>query len=204
MVISTQSIYITKRYKQMLQLYKRSLGACVHMHYEQWCKKMIQNARKILKQRKNLNYSKCIPELKGIHNSQLPPTNEWRVFLRGVWWVYLLADHRYQRVQGPLLPSHIGLSGSDSVYLCVWIWSGDMGSCLRLWHWCCHRTKALSQETLTQSLSRWEQQLAAATNSASMVERATPVCLREDQETIDEPRNWHVPEVDLRSNLQPA
>jgi len=35
MVISTQSIYITKRYKQMLQLYKRSLGACVHMHYEQ-------------------------------------------------------------------------------------------------------------------------------------------------------------------------
>ena len=133
-----------------------------------------------------------------------PPANEWRVFHRGVWWVYLLADHRYQRVQGPLLPSHIGLSGSDSVYLCVWIWSGDMGSCLRLWHWCCHRTKALSQETLTQSLSRWEQQLAAATNSASVVEWATPVCLREDQETRDGPRNWHVPKVDLRSNLQPA
>ena len=37
---------------------------------------MIQNAKKAQNKRKakeNLNYSKCIPELKGIHNTQLPP-----------------------------------------------------------------------------------------------------------------------------------
>jgi len=35
-----------------------------------------------------------------------------------------------------------------------------------------------------------ELQLAAATYSALDVERATPDCLREDQDTREEPRNW--------------
>ena len=49
----------------------------------------------------------------------------------------------------------------------------------------------------------WEQQLAAVTYSASVVLRATPLYLREDQETREEPINWQVPEVDLRSILHP-
>ena len=50
----------------------------------------------------------------------------------------------------------------------------------------------------------WAQHLAAMTNSASEVSRATLDCLQGDQETREDPRNLQVPEVDLRSNLQPA
>jgi hypothetical protein len=46
----------------------------------------------------------------------------------------------------------------------------------------------------------WEQQLAAATYSASVVDWETLDCLREDQETNEEPKNWQVPEVDFLSN----
>jgi hypothetical protein len=49
-----------------------------------------------------------------------------------------------------------------------------------------------------------EQQLAAATYSASMVDLATLDCLREDHETSEEPKNWHVPEVDFLSTQHPA
>jgi hypothetical protein len=44
--------------------------------------------------------------------------------------------------------------------------------------------------------SSYEQQLAAATYSASVVNWATLDYLREDQETSEDPKNWQVPEVD--------
>jgi hypothetical protein len=47
-------------------------------------------------------------------------------------------------------------------------------------------------------------QLAVATYSASVVDWATLDCLREDQETSKEPRNWLVPEVDFQLNRHPA
>jgi hypothetical protein len=50
----------------------------------------------------------------------------------------------------------------------------------------------------------WEQQLAAATYSASVVDWATLDCLREDHETNEDPRNWQEPEVDFLSTRQPA
>jgi hypothetical protein len=50
----------------------------------------------------------------------------------------------------------------------------------------------------------WEQQLAAATYSASVVDWATLDCLREDQDTKEDPKNWQVPEVDFLSNRHPA
>ncbi|WVZ80994.1 hypothetical protein U9M48_028422 [Paspalum notatum var. saurae] len=50
----------------------------------------------------------------------------------------------------------------------------------------------------------WEQQLAAAIYSASVVDKDTLACLQEDQETREAPKSWHVPEVDLRSFWQPA
>jgi hypothetical protein len=43
-----------------------------------------------------------------------------------------------------------------------------------------------------------------ATYSASVVDWTTLDCLREDQETSEEPRNWQVPEVDFRSTRHPA
>ena len=49
-----------------------------------------------------------------------------------------------------------------------------------------------------------EQELAAATYLASMVDWATLDYLREDQETNEVPKNWQVPEVDLRSKRQPV
>jgi hypothetical protein len=50
----------------------------------------------------------------------------------------------------------------------------------------------------------WEQQLAATAYSASVVDRATLDCLREDQNTKEEPKNWQVLEVDFLSNRHPA
>jgi hypothetical protein len=50
----------------------------------------------------------------------------------------------------------------------------------------------------------WEQQLAAATYSASVVDWATLDCLREDQDTKEDPKNWQVPRVDFLSNRHPA
>jgi hypothetical protein len=50
----------------------------------------------------------------------------------------------------------------------------------------------------------WEQQLAAATYSASVVDWATLDCLGEDQDTKVDPKNWQVPEVDFLSNRHPA
>jgi hypothetical protein len=50
----------------------------------------------------------------------------------------------------------------------------------------------------------WEQQLAAATYSTSVVDWATLDCLREDQDTKEDPNNWQVPEVDFLSNWHPA
>jgi hypothetical protein len=52
--------------------------------------------------------------------------------------------------------------------------------------------------------SSCEQQLAAPTYSASVVDCATLDCLQEDQETSEDPRNWQVPEVDFRSTQHPA
>jgi hypothetical protein len=50
----------------------------------------------------------------------------------------------------------------------------------------------------------WEQQLAVATYSASVVDWETLDCLREDQYTKEDPKNWQVPEVDFLSNRHPA
>ena len=46
--------------------------------------------------------------------------------------------------------------------------------------------KSLKVDTIQ---SNWEQQLAAATYSASVVDWATIDCLRDDQETSEDPRN---------------
>jgi hypothetical protein len=46
----------------------------------------------------------------------------------------------------------------------------------------------------------WEQQLATATYSASVVDWARLDCLREDQDTKEDPKNCQVPEVDFLSN----
>jgi hypothetical protein len=50
----------------------------------------------------------------------------------------------------------------------------------------------------------WEQQPAAVTYSTLVVDWATLDCLREEQETKEEPKNWQVPEVDFLSNRHPA
>jgi hypothetical protein len=39
----------------------------------------------------------------------------------------------------------------------------------------------------------WEQQLAMAIYSTSVVGGATLDCLREDQDTKEDPKNWQVP-----------
>ena len=63
------------------------------------------------------------------------------------------------------------------------------------------RPKSLRVDFIHKS---WEQQLAAAMYSASVVERETLAYLREDQKTSEDPKNWQVPEVDFRSTRHPA
>jgi hypothetical protein len=50
----------------------------------------------------------------------------------------------------------------------------------------------------------WEEQLATATYSASVVDWATLDCLRDDHETNEDPINWQEPEVDFLSPRQSA
>jgi hypothetical protein len=50
----------------------------------------------------------------------------------------------------------------------------------------------------------WEQQLAAGTYSASVVDWATEDCFREDQQTREVPRKWQVPELLFQSIPQPT
>src|SRR5579883_1774766 len=52
--------------------------------------------------------------------------------------------------------------------------------------------------------SSWAQQAPVATYSASAVETATLFYFLELHDTKDRPRNWQVPDVLLRSTLQPA
>jgi hypothetical protein len=52
--------------------------------------------------------------------------------------------------------------------------------------------------------SSCEQQLAATTYSAFVVDWVTLDCLREDQETSEDPKNWQVPKVDFLSTRHPA
>src|SRR3954468_9217531 len=63
-----------------------------------------------------------------------------------------------------------------------------------------HRRGTLSQWTpysfkVCLIHSNWVQALAAATYSASAVERDIQFCFLEDQHTKDLPRNWHAPVV---------
>jgi hypothetical protein len=67
--------------------------------------------------------------------------------------------------------------------------------------WVHSSTKSLKVYEIHNS---WEQQLAAATYSVSVVDWATLDCLREDHETNEDPRNWQEPEVDFLSTRQPA
>jgi hypothetical protein len=71
-------------------------------------------------------------------------------------------------------------------------WSGT-------WVYC--SPKSLMLHVIQRSC---EQQLAAATYSASVVDWATLDCLREDQDTKEDPKNWQVPEVHFLSNRHPA
>jgi hypothetical protein len=49
-----------------------------------------------------------------------------------------------------------------------------------------------------------EQQLAAATYSALVVDWETLDCFSEDQDTKEEPKNWQVPELSFLSNRHSA
>jgi hypothetical protein len=76
---------------------------------------------------------------------------------------------------------------------------------LVLIHWCGTWVYSSPKSLMVYEIQRsWEQQLAAATYSASVVDWATLDCLREDQDTKEEHKNWQVPEVDFLSNRHPA
>jgi hypothetical protein len=61
--------------------------------------------------------------------------------------------------------------------------------------------KGTWEHSLPKSLSVYviQSSLVAATYLASVVYWATLDCLREDQETSEDPKNWQVPEVDFQS-----
>jgi hypothetical protein len=72
-------------------------------------------------------------------------------------------------------------------------------------HWSGTWVYSLPKSLMVYVIQRsWEQQLAAATYSTSVLDWATIDCLREDEDTKEEPKNWQVPKVDFLSNRHPA
>jgi hypothetical protein len=72
-------------------------------------------------------------------------------------------------------------------------------------HWCGTWVYSSPKSLMVYVIQRsWEQELAAATYSAYVVDWATLNCLREDQDTKKDSKKWHVPEVDFLSNRHPA
>jgi hypothetical protein len=76
---------------------------------------------------------------------------------------------------------------------------------LVLSHWSGTRVYSSPKSLMVYVIQRsWEQQLAAAMYSASVVDWATLDYLWEDQDTKEDPKNWRVPEVDFISNRHSA
>jgi hypothetical protein len=84
-----------------------------------------------------------------------------------------------------------------------WFFATLMALVLSHWSgtWVYSSPKSLMVYVIQRS---WEKQLAVATYSASVVGWATLDCLREDQDTKVEPKNWQALEVDFLSNRHPA
>jgi hypothetical protein len=140
-------------------------------------------------------------QLKKWSKHQAPLANEWKLLDLGVWWKYRLVGH--VSVHGSRLFSlclHC-LSENGISLLCAWFWNRALGSLQCLWHLCYSSPKSLMVYVIQRS---WEQQLAAATYSASVVDWATLDFLREDQDTKEDPKNWQNPEVDFLSNWHPT
>jgi len=110
---------------------------------------------KMQKKAKTKSESKYPNSKRGTSHPTHPSTSQrWSDL--GVWLGYRLAGFWTQHGLDQWHPSHIGLSGSEISHLCVWSLSGDTGSFQHLWHWCCHKTKALSQKRTTHNLSKSE------------------------------------------------
>jgi hypothetical protein len=75
---------------------------------------------------------------------------------------------------------------------------------LVLWHMRRTLSKITPKSLMVCTVYRiWEQQLAAATYSTSVVDWVTENYFREDQQTREDPRKWQVLEVLFPSNPQP-
>jgi hypothetical protein len=75
---------------------------------------------------------------------------------------------------------------------------------LVLSHWSGTWVYSSPKSLMVYVIQRSWEQLAAAMYSASIVDWATLDCLREDQDTKEDPKNWQVLEVDFLSNRHPA
>jgi hypothetical protein len=129
-------------------------------------------------------------QVKKSNKHQAPPANEWKYRLVGHVWVH-----------GSRLSSlslH-WLSENDTSLLCTGFFATLMALVLSHWSgtWVYSSPKSLLVYVIQRS---WQQQLAAATYSASVVDWATLDYLQENQDTKEDPRNWQVPEVDFLSN----
>jgi hypothetical protein len=151
-------------------------------------------------------------QLQEIKQTPSSPANNWKLLDLGVWWKYRLVGHVW--VHGSRLSSlslHC-LSENDISLLCAWFWNGALGTgffatlmALVLSHWSGTWLYFSPKSLIVYVIQRnWEQQLATTTYSGTIVDWATLDCLREDQDTKEDPKNWQVPEVDFLSNRHPA
>jgi hypothetical protein len=175
------------------------------------CYKCHANSKKCTKE----SYTYATKELPHTHlkksnKHQALPANKWKLLDLRVWWKYRQVGHVW--VHGSKLSSlslHC-LSENDTSLLCAWFWNGPLGSlqcfmALVLWHWSGTWVYSSPKSLMVYVIQRsWEEQLAATTYSTSVVDWATLDCLREDQNTKEDPKNWQVPEMDFLSNRHPA
>jgi hypothetical protein len=139
-------------------------------------------------------------QLKKSNKHHAPPASEWKLLDLGVWWKYQLVGH--VSVHGSM---RFSLSLA-TLSLRKWYLTS---MCLVL-EWNTRFFATLMALVLSHWSGTWvysspkSLMVYAVTYSASVVDWATLDCLREDQYTKEEPKNWQVPEVDFLSNRHPT
>ena len=132
-----------------------------------------------MKAENNKKIPKGSPLIKKGNKHPIPLANEQMFFDQGVWTKCQQAVDEYQRGANRCRLSHNDHEESESGPQCAWSSNAAQDSWQHLWHSCYRKAEAHDEKSKPKSRkvaiiqSNCEQQLAATTYSASVVDRAT-------------------------------
>jgi hypothetical protein len=148
-------------------------------------------------------------KLKKPNTYRVLPANDWMLLEQGAWWNYPVVGFVWAHGSRLSSLSRFCLleNGTHLYVLCFrmknWVLCNayDTGLSQRSGTWVYSSPKSIMVYVIHRS---WEQQLAATTHLASVVDCAILDCSQEDQDTKEDPENQRVPELDFLSRRQPA